>query len=100
MSTTIALITLTSIFIIIGVFIPFLQEDLNASSNTAGIDSFNDDLNEASNRESVISGFGILLSILKMFSWSFGVFPFWLDLILLVPRTAIVILFILVIRGI
>lgn len=99
-TTTYILITLVAIFLVVGFFLPYVQAEFGEQSNTAGFDKFNDDLADAAAKESVISGFDIILSILKMFTWSFGSFPFWMDAILLIPRSAIVISFIMVVRGI
>jgi len=66
------------IFIGLGILLPFVNTGFNndvTNYNTEGLDnSFDSDTGETS-----ITSIALLSSILKMFFWTFGDLPFWLD---------------------
>ncbi len=92
-STIIA--TILFIFLGTAVILPFVNTEFGISSpdySTSNVESefINEDFSDVS---SVSTG-EILKSLGKMFFWTFGDLPFWLDLIFIVLR--IILLFILI----
>lgn len=73
-----------ALFIVVGTVIPFVQEAVSIPQVEQGAELV-DNLGQGSSEES-ISAKDILLSILSMFFWTFGSVPWWLDMLLIVPR--------------
>jgi len=72
------LYTIATIFIILGVFLPYAQ-------SSVGVDSEQNDLttiNDASKTQTVnpVTIGGIIFSVMKMTVFTFGDLPVWLDL--------------------
>jgi hypothetical protein len=74
--------TLIAIFFFIGVLLPYVTNDLESDRDiNADVDDFISDVDEKGEGASSLNAFQILLSIGKMFIWTFGDLPFWLDMI-------------------
>lgn len=96
------IIAIASIFLILGTVIPLVQQDAGVPTttqylcNTGQIAS--NDISKCftaqpSSWSTASTLLSIFLSILGMFTWSFGALPWWLDLIVFVPlRVAFIVL--------
>ena len=82
---------ISAFFILLGFVLPFIQVDYQDSSVSADVDGLVDIDEDAA--VSSVSAFSVIGSVLKMFFWTFGDLPRFVDVILLVPR--IVLLFII-----
>ncbi len=90
-------IGITSVFILLGIFLPFIQADLDASTqNTVNTDGLVE-LSETSSTE--VGVFDIIAGILLVFTWTFGILPFWLDGVLLIFRVALAYMIVRTVRG-
>lgn len=97
MNDTVIIGTISLIFILIGAALPFVQDTFNEDVTTYNTDSITDGLTqETIEQTSITNVFDVLGSILKMFFWTFGDLPIWLDLIFSVFR---IILVFIVIRN-
>ena len=76
-----------TVFVLLGVLLPFINNDLTgvAGSNLSAT-GLQDNVGEEVENVSTISAFSVALSILKMFFWTFGTLPFWLDAIFVIFR--------------
>lgn len=83
------------IFVGIGIVIPFVNEEFNETSPEFDINNpANELIGEGFTDASSIGAGDIIKSIGKMFFWTFGDLPFWLDAIFIVLR--IILLMILI----
>jgi len=96
MNETHIFVGIISVFIVLGIFLPFIGTAFNDDSLVSNPDGLNlgDDIPEEGLGESLSMG-TILFSVLKMFFWTFGNLPVWLDSIFLIPR---IILAVLIVR--
>lgn len=104
MSDTVMFLTIICVFVVIGGLLPYIQTGLGQSSTDLNIMGLKQDLGQAVDGDITVlnatpTGFAVMTSILKMFFWSFGSLPFWLDLIFLIPRMMLVLLFVRLLRG-
>lgn len=86
-----------TVFILLGVITPFLNADFNSDQVTNyDIEGFTSDAAEnVRTTESVFSVTNLVivfLSVIKMFFWTFGDLPFWVDLLILTPMRFILVL--------
>lgn len=72
--------TIVSIFVFIGVLIPYIQADIGVSQTSSSADDLVDTIGQESSISS-INAFDIIGSVFKMFFWTFGDLPFYIDLI-------------------
>ena len=75
------------IFVGVGIIIPFVNDEFGTSSPDFNVDNPANQLIEEDFSD--ISGVGagdILKSVGKMFFWTFGDLPFWLDAIFIILR--------------
>ena len=86
MSTDHLLLTIVIIFTFLGVMLPFAQSSVNDNSSDYGYDVLNGKLSNDSS--SVVVIITVFISVLKMFTFTFGQLPVWLDLILFMPLRA------------
>ncbi len=111
MANDVSIITgIIATFILLGVFLPILEAGYNVTPSNTDVSDFTDSLNNASKAlgkktgfEAVVGSLGffdIAASILKMFTWTFGALPVWLDLIFIIFRIILIILVVRIIRGI
>lgn len=73
------------VFVVIGGFLPYLNESFNVSGNTPNVEDLESNVAEDAENVETFNAFSVLLSILKMFFWTFGAVPFWLDLFFFTP---------------
>ena len=79
------------IFFGVGLIIPFVNQEFGTTSGTFNTGAVGDQLiNQDLQDSTSISAFDLLKSIGKMFFWTFGDIPFWLDAIFLVLRILLV----------
>jgi len=72
------------LFVVIGTLLPYINAEYGGEVNTIDTDIIDvDDVSKVSGQVSVT---GILGSIAKMFFWTFGELPFWLDMFFIVFR--------------
>ena len=75
------------IFVGIGIILPFINSEFGENTTTFTTGKLADDLiNEKQENVSSIGAGDILVSVGKMFFWTFGDLPFWMDAIFLVLR--------------
>jgi len=67
-------------FICIGVFLPYVQEEFNLTETNINIDGYNEQIGESAKNIGTLTALDIVLSIFKMFFWTFGSIVWWLDL--------------------
>jgi len=77
------LFMIISIFIIIGVMLPYAQQVTNSDYESYNIEGIHDELKNSGNN--AINIIDVLFSVLKMFVFTFGALPLWLDLVLFMP---------------
>jgi hypothetical protein len=78
-------------FIILGGLLPFVQDAFGQSQTTDQTKPFIDDLTHKATRISTTNAFSILLSVIKMFFWTFGTLPFIIDLVIFIPLRIILV---------
>ena len=83
MSTDHLLMTIVIVFTFLGVMLPFAQSSIGDSSSDYGYDVLNGKMGTDSSSVTVI--FTVFISVLKMFTFTFGQIPVWLDLLLFMP---------------
>lgn len=92
------------IFVGIGVFLPFLQVEYQVTGN-ATVNAVNttvidpNTFNDVTPLTANISILGIVFSVIKMFFWTFGDLPLWLDSIFVVIRITFAVLIYRLIRN-
>lgn len=74
------------IFVLIGVFLPYLNQEFPSSASATNISGIEDDLSGDAEGIDDINAFDVLVSVLKMFFWTFGDLPFWLDTMFIILR--------------
>jgi len=82
-------VSIMAFFILLGTFLPFVQAEFNATETAYSGESIisADDLGDAG---SDVSAFDVIASILKMFFWTFGTLPTWLDTLFIILRITLV----------
>lgn len=75
-----------TVFVLIGVFLPFINEAYDVDSDTMNVDNIETSVGTDIESASTISVFTVLFSILKMFFWTFGDLYFWLDAVFIIFR--------------
>ncbi len=93
------LIGIVSVFIVMGLFLPYFNSAFNMDSSIQNFDNMESDIGNYRPTESVTDGFSIMLSVISMFFWSFNM-PSWLNTLFLIPRIMIIWLIIRVVRGV
>ncbi len=87
-----------TVFILLGVFLPFINSSLSVQSpsvNTTSIQTnVGQDVANIDGSFTTVSGLKIIVSVLKMFFWTFGDLPFWLDAIFVILRIILVLILI------
>lgn len=80
-----AFIAIVSVFIILGIFMPTIEATFSDTTSSNDIDDLKSELGDNAGSSALTAG-NILFSIAKMFFWTFGTIPGWLDSIFLIPR--------------
>lgn len=78
--------SIITIFVLLGVLLPYVQADFEAPQTLNDVQKLESDLGEETADISAVTPFTLLLSVLKMFFWTFGDLPFWLDAFFLILR--------------
>ena len=78
------------IFVFIGFVTPFINEEFSGTAAEYNVDDVTGDLDTPN----AVNAFTILISIFKIFFWTFGSIPTWLDVILFTPMRIILALII------
>ena len=81
MANTGLMVSIITVFIFLGVLLPFINRDLDSSYSGSSTSALSDSVASGN-----ITTGDVLLSIFKMFFWTFGALPFWLDAIFLIFR--------------
>ena len=79
-------IALFSFFLILGAILPFINQGFGQSV------SISHDTNVLPSSEQgvgALSFFDVLISMFAVFFWTFGLIPFWIDLIIMLPLRAL-----------
>lgn len=79
------LYSIMAFFIILGGLLPFVQEDFNQDQIENQYEPFTDDMKQKAESVSTTNAFTVLLSVVKMFFWTFGDLPFVIDLVIFIP---------------
>lgn len=97
------------IFVLLGVFLPTLQDGFGVTQDINDVDAFEQSLlngttqmGEKSTFSAVVgslSFFDYVKSILLMFLWTFGALPLWLDTFFVIFRIILLILLVRLIRS-
>jgi len=86
------------VFTLLGVSLPFVNEAFEVEAtnlNTESIETnVGQNVNDIDGSVSTITGLKIIVSVLKMFFWTFGDLPFWLDAVFLVFRVTLALILI------
>ena len=82
-----------SFFLLLGATLPYINQafDQNADTYNADTDSITGEIQTSLENDDV-SGWTVLLSMTKIFFFTFGDIPVLLDLILFIPRTIFAVL--------
>jgi len=80
-------------FVLLGVALPFVNSAFGSQTNV-NIDDINTDISGGVQELEATSALAIVKSVVKMFFWTFGDLPFWLDAIFVVFRIALVLILI------
>lgn len=78
--------------ILVGLFLPYINEGFGEDGDDINVDGFEDQLNDAVKDEDSISAFTVVFSLVTIFFWTFGALPFWLDAIFLIFRVILALL--------
>jgi hypothetical protein len=92
MNDAVIIFGIATLFVAMGVLLPLINADFGVDATTTDPTSLQDELEEGS------LGVGIITSIGKMFSWTFGDIWWPIDLLLLVPLR--IVLYFVVARNI
>lgn len=86
------------VFVMLGVLLPFINnafEVEGSNLNTGSIEeNVGNEFDDVDGSVSTVGGIKIIVSVLKMFFWTFGDLPFWLDGIFSVFRIVLVLILI------
>jgi hypothetical protein len=93
-SKELILTTIISVFILLGFFLPFVSSAFEQQVPENSISKIEADVGQDD-----LSTLEIIGSIFKMFFWTFGDLPAWLDTIFLIPRLMLAVIIFQIIRG-
>ena len=83
------------IFVGVGIILPYVNEEFDISGSDIDVENVGEELVEGSIEDVSSIGIGdVLKSVGKMFFWTFGDLPFWLDAIFIVLRIILVLILI------
>lgn len=95
MSDTGVAVGIFSVFMLLALIMPFVNSAFGSSTAELQSEGL-----ESGAGQSDVSAIDVFASIFKMFFWSFGTFPFWLEGILSIFRITLAWLVVRVIRGV
>ena len=81
------------VFVLIGFMTPFINDEFGGSAPENNINDVTDGIEPDD-----VSAWDVIVSIFKMFFWTFGSIPSWLDAILFIPMR--IVLVVLIARNI
>ena len=86
-----------TVFVLIGLLLPFVEAEFSGQSTTFnGSNNVNDISGDISDNigdgPNAVGALTIVGSVAKMFFWTFGALPFWLDAIFVVFRIVLVLI--------
>lgn len=84
MSDAKVIFLIVTIFIIVGTFLPFVNDEFGESSSTSNVDELISDVGDDTG--GAVKILLVPLTIVKMFFWHFGNLPFWLNSIFWIMR--------------
>lgn len=87
-------IVIILIFVLLGVTLPFINDTYDADTGVYDADNLADEVSQDAGDLNAVSALDIALSVAKMFFWTFGELPFWLDAIFIVLRIALLLILI------
>lgn len=96
---TVAFVTITTIFVLLGVALPFINESFGGTGANTDVDGFTDDLGQSA-ANPLDAFLTVVTSVLKMFFWTFGSLPFWVDAFLTIFRILLFVIMIKWTRGV
>lgn len=72
-------------FILIGGILPYISEEFGGQTIDQNSGNFINTIGNEVKDPDTISAWDVLISMFKMFFWTFGDLPFWIDLIFFIP---------------
>ena len=101
MNNNTILITIITVFLIVGTALPYIYQGFGESSTEYSTGDLVDDIGqEEVNTYNPITAFTIFSSVASMFFWTFGAIPIWLNLIFEVFRVMLYVIIYDKARGI
>ncbi len=92
------IITFASVFILLGLVMPFINEGFDEAGGSYNIDTMKSELG-AEAQDSDINVATVIFSVVKMFFWTFGTLPFFLDGIFMIFRVWFIVSIVRTVRG-
>lgn len=81
------------LFVALGTMLPFIREDFGQTQTTDYlIDDFNQGIANDVDTVGNVSAFNVIISIFKLFFWTFGEIPLLIDALLFIPLRIILVL--------
>ena len=77
---------LVFLFVALGGILPFIQAEFQQTTQEGRVEGLNTAVSQKSGSLDSTSAIDVALSIVKMFFWTFGDLPLWLDLIFIAFR--------------
>ncbi|NIQ15370.1 MAG: hypothetical protein GTO02_13540 [Candidatus Dadabacteria bacterium] len=88
------LTVIVSIFVVLGIALPFINADFGVDASTVNTGGFTEDIGQDD-----VTALEVVFSLFSMFFWTFGALPFWLDGLFLIPRIMLAVIIFQLIRG-
>jgi hypothetical protein len=80
------------LFVFLGVLLPVMEADLNITdSYSTNVDNYTAGLQQQVKSQNSLNIWQVLGSVASMFFWTFGLLPFWLDMIFIILRIVLVV---------
>ena len=98
-SDTTILITIITIFVVVGASLPFINEEFGESSSSIDVQNLEDTVGSHADNI-LVSFYSVFISIVSMFFWTFGAMPLVLELFFSVLRIVLIIIIAKMIRGV
>ncbi len=96
---TVAFVSITTIFVLLGVMLPFINDTFGSTIGNTDVEGFKDDLGQAADNP-LDAFFTVTTSVLKMFFWTFGALPFWIDAFFTMFRIILFVIIVKWVRGV
>jgi hypothetical protein len=93
------IVAVVAMFILIGAFLPYIRQDFDDhSQGNYSVSQFSANL-AVEGRGTIATALTTIWSITSMFFWTFGNLPFFVDLLMMIPRVFLMIAIISRLRG-